>query len=68
MSGRSRCAAAADLGVRLLTVRNGIDGPRDREMDAAPAERLEGTAAALRRLRGANAVQRRDGSRHIISS
>lgn len=49
-------------------MRNGIDGRRDREMDAAPADRLEGMAASLRRLRGANAVQRRDGPRHIISS
>jgi hypothetical protein len=49
-------------------VRNGIDGRRDREMDAAPAERLDGMAAALRRLHRGNAVQRQDGSRHIISS
>lgn len=68
MSGRSRRAAAADLGVRLPTVRNGIDGRRDREMDAAPADRLEGMAAALRRLHRGNPVQRQDGPRHIISS
>lgn len=38
-SGRSRREVAADLGAGLSTVRNWIDGRREREMDHPPAGR-----------------------------
>ncbi|KZC00836.1 hypothetical protein AU375_02997 [Methylobacterium radiotolerans] len=38
-SGRSRREVAADLGAGLSTLRNWIDGRREREMDHPPADR-----------------------------
>ena len=55
-SGRSRREIAADLGVGLSTLRNWIDGRRDRAMDAPPADRQEDMAAELKRLRRENEV------------
>ena len=46
-SGRSRRAVAADLGVGLSTLRNWIDGQRDREMDNPPADRQGGKVLGL---------------------
>ena len=59
-SGRSRREVAADLGVGLSTLRNWIDGRRDREMDAPPADRQEDMAAELKRLRRENEVLRQE--------
>jgi transposase len=56
----SRRAVAADLGVGLSTLRNWIDGRRDREMDAPPADRQEDMAAELKRLRRENEVLRQE--------
>jgi transposase len=59
-SGRSRRAVAADLGIGVSTLRHWVDGQRDREMDAPPAERQEDMAAELTRLRRENAVLRQE--------
>jgi transposase len=59
-SGRSRREIAADLGVGLSTLRNWIDGRREREMDHPPAERQEDMAAELKRLRRENEVLRQE--------
>ena len=59
-SGRSRRAVAADLGVGLSTLRNWIDGRREREMDHPPADRQEDMAAELKRLRRENEVLRQE--------
>ena len=59
-SGRSRRAVAADLGVGLSTLRHWIDGQRDRELDAPPADRQEDMAAELKRLRRENEVLRQE--------
>jgi len=48
-SGRSRREIAADLGVGLSTLRNWIDGRREREMDHPPADRQEDMAAELKK-------------------
>ena len=59
-SGRSRRAVAADLGIGVSTLRHWVDGQRDREMDAPPADRQEDMAAELKRLRRENAVLRQE--------
>lgn len=59
-SGRSRRAVAADLEVGLSTLRHWIDGQRDRELDAPPADRQEDMAAELKRLRRENEVLRQE--------
>ena len=59
-SGRSRRAVAEDLGIGLSTLRNWIDGRRDREMDAPPPDRQEGLAAEVKRLRRENEVLRQE--------
>jgi transposase len=55
-SGRSRREVGADLGVGLSTLRNWIDGRREREMAPPPADRQEDMAAELKRLRRENEV------------
>ena len=60
MSGRPHCEIAADLGVGRSTLRNWIVRPRDREMDALPADRQEDMAAELKRLRNENEVLRQE--------
>src|ERR1700761_7577833 len=59
-SGRSRREGAADLGVGLSTLRNWIDGRRERAMDHPPADRQEDMAAELKRLRRENEVLRQE--------
>lgn len=59
-SGRSRRGIAADLGVGLSTLRNWIDGRREREMDHPPADRQEDMAAELKRLRRENEALRQE--------
>ena len=59
-SGRPQREIAADLGVGRSTLRNWIDGQRDREMDALPADRQEDMAAELKRLRRENEVLRQE--------
>ena len=59
-SGRSRREVATDLGVGLSTLRNWIDGQRDRDMDAPPAARQEDMATELKRLRRENEVLRQE--------
>ena len=59
-SGRSRRAVAEDLGVGLSTLRNWIDGRRDREMDTPPSDRQEDLAAEVKRLRRENEVLRQE--------
>ena len=59
-SGRSRRQVAANLGVGLSTLRNWIDGRRERAMDHPPADRLEDMAAELKRLRRENEVLRQE--------
>jgi transposase len=53
-SGRSRREVAADLGIGLSTLRNGIDRRRERPMEQPPEGRQEDRAAELKRLRRAN--------------
>ena len=59
-SGRSHREIAADLGVGRSTLRNWIDGQRDREMDVLPANRQEDMATELKRLRRENEVLRQE--------
>ena len=59
-SGRSRREVAADLGSGLSTLRNWIDGRRDREREAPPIDRHEDMAAELKRLRRENEVLRQE--------
>ena len=59
-SGRPHREIAADLGVGRSTLRNWIDGQRDREMDVLPANRQEDMAAELKRLRRENEVLRQE--------
>lgn len=59
-SGRCRREIAADLGVGLSTLRNWIDGRREREMDHPPADRQEDMAVELKRLRRENEVLRQE--------
>ena len=59
-SGRPHREIAADLGVGRSTLRNWIDGQREREMDALPANRQEDMAAELKRLRRENEVLRQE--------
>lgn len=59
-SGRSRRGVAADLVVGLSTLRNRIDGQRDRIMDPPPSDRQEDMAAGLKRLRRKNEVLRQE--------
>ena len=47
-SGRGRRAVAEDLGIGLSTLRSWIDGRRDRERDAPPADPQEDRAAELK--------------------
>ena len=53
-SGRSRREVAADLGIGLSTLRNGIDRRRERPMEPPPDGRQEDRAAERKRLRRAN--------------
>ena len=48
------------LGVKESTLRNWIDGRREREMDNPPADRQEDMAAELKRLRRENEVLRQE--------
>ena len=59
-SGRSRREVAADLGAGLSTLRNWIDGRREREMDNPSTDRQEDMAAELKRLRRENEVLRQE--------
>jgi transposase len=49
-----RREVAADLGIGLSTLRNGIDRRRERPMEPPPDGRQEDRAAELKRLRRAN--------------
>ena len=53
-SGRSRREGAADLGIGLSTLRNGIDRRRERPREQPPEGRQEDRAAELKRLRREN--------------
>ena len=59
-SGRSRREVASDLGVGLSTLRNWIDGRRERAMNEPPPDRQEDMAAELKRLRRENEILRQE--------
>ena len=59
-SGRTQREIAEDLGIGHSTLRRWIDKRRERDLEAAPAERQEDMAAELKRLRRENEILRQE--------
>ena len=59
-SGRTQKEIATDLGIGLSTLRRWIDKRRERDLEAAPAERQEDMAAELKRWRRENEILRQE--------